>query len=69
LCAEYSTRLYKKINGKWTFIKSYFSMVSWQNCLQQGFGVMSADWNAIVNFGTCGNCGSKLDGTQPICIL
>jgi hypothetical protein len=28
LCAEYSTRLYKKINGKWTFIKSYFSMVS-----------------------------------------
>ena len=28
LCAEYSLRLYKKINGKWTFIKSYFSMVS-----------------------------------------
>lgn len=26
LCAEYSLRLYKKINGKWTFIKSYFSM-------------------------------------------
>jgi hypothetical protein len=28
LCAEYSLRLYKKINGSWTFIKSYFSMVS-----------------------------------------
>ena len=28
LCAEYSLRLYKKINGKWTFIKSYFSIVS-----------------------------------------
>ena len=28
LCAEYSLRLYKKINGKWTFIKSYFSLVS-----------------------------------------
>ena len=28
LCAEYSLRLYKKINGKWTFVKSYFSMVS-----------------------------------------
>ncbi len=28
LCAEYSLRLYKKINGKWTFIKSYFSMIS-----------------------------------------
>jgi hypothetical protein len=28
LCAEYSLRLYKKINGKWTFIKAYFSMVS-----------------------------------------
>ena len=27
-CAEYSLRLYKKINGRWTFIKSYFSMVS-----------------------------------------
>ena len=28
LCAEYSLRLYKKINGKWTFIKTYFSIVS-----------------------------------------
>jgi hypothetical protein len=28
LCAEYSLRLYKKINGKWTFIKSSFSIVS-----------------------------------------
>lgn len=28
LCAEYSLRLYKKIKGKWTFVKSYFSMVS-----------------------------------------
>jgi len=28
LCAEYSLRLYKKINGKWTFIKTYFKMVS-----------------------------------------
>jgi hypothetical protein len=28
LCAEYSLRLYKKINGKWTFVKTYFSMVS-----------------------------------------
>jgi hypothetical protein len=28
LCAEYSLRLCKKINGKWTFIKSYFSIVS-----------------------------------------
>jgi hypothetical protein len=28
LCAEYSLRLYKKINGKWIFIKSYFSIVS-----------------------------------------
>lgn len=28
LCAEYSLRLYRKINGKWTFIKTYFSMVS-----------------------------------------
>src|SRR5690606_25826591 len=27
-CAEYSLRLYRKINGKWTFIKTYFSMVS-----------------------------------------
>jgi hypothetical protein len=28
MCAEYSLRLYKKMNGKWTFVKSYFSMVS-----------------------------------------
>lgn len=28
LCAESSLRLYKKINGDWTFIKSYFSFVS-----------------------------------------
>ena len=28
LCAEYSMRLYKKVNGKWIFIKTYFSMVS-----------------------------------------
>lgn len=28
LCAEYSLRLYKKINGKWIYIKSYFSIVS-----------------------------------------
>lgn len=28
LCAEYSLRLYKKANGKWTYIKSYFTMVS-----------------------------------------
>jgi hypothetical protein len=28
LCAEYSLRLYKIINGKWTFIKSYFRVVS-----------------------------------------
>jgi hypothetical protein len=28
LCAEYSLRLYKKINDRWAFIKSYFSMVS-----------------------------------------
>lgn len=28
LCAEYSLRLYKKINGKWTFVKSHFSIVS-----------------------------------------
>jgi hypothetical protein len=28
LCAEYSLRLYKKIKGRWTFIKTYFSIVS-----------------------------------------
>jgi hypothetical protein len=28
LCAEYSLRLYKYINGKWVFIKSYFKIVS-----------------------------------------
>ena len=28
LCAEYSLRLYRKINGKWRFIKTYFSEVS-----------------------------------------
>jgi hypothetical protein len=28
LCAEYSLRLYKKMNGKWIFIKSYYSVVS-----------------------------------------
>lgn len=28
LCAESSLRLYKKINGKWEFIKTYYSIVS-----------------------------------------
>ena len=28
LCAEYSLRLYKKVKGKWTFIKNFFLMVS-----------------------------------------
>ena len=28
LCAEYSLRLYRQINRKWTFVKSYFSIVS-----------------------------------------
>jgi hypothetical protein len=28
LCAEYSLRLYKKINEKWTFATSFFRMVS-----------------------------------------
>ena len=28
LCAEYSLREYKKINKTWTFIKTYFSLVS-----------------------------------------
>lgn len=28
LCAEYSLRVYKKINGKWIFIKSVFSIIS-----------------------------------------
>jgi len=28
LCAEYSLRLYKLIDGKWTFVKSYFSLIS-----------------------------------------
>lgn len=28
LCAEYSLRLYKKRNGKWTYIKSFFRIVS-----------------------------------------
>lgn len=28
LCAEYSLRLYNKINGKWKFIKTYFRVVS-----------------------------------------
>jgi hypothetical protein len=28
LCAEYSLRLYKRVNGKWRFIKSFFMVVS-----------------------------------------
>ena len=28
LCAEYSLRLYKKISGRWTFIRNFFEMVS-----------------------------------------
>lgn len=28
LCGEIALKLYKKINGKWTFIKNYFQIVS-----------------------------------------
>jgi hypothetical protein len=28
LCAEYSLRLYKKVKGKWKFIKSFYTVVS-----------------------------------------